>query len=195
MNVETRNIADLHEMAKNVRKHTDKQLAEYVRSIEMFGQIKPIVIADDGEILAGNGLYRALQLMGRETCECYVMHGLDAKQRRKLMLADNRVYELGITDTDMFQEIVLDLSGDLDIPGWDAELLSVLNASTIDIDDIVSDYGTFDEASVAKLEERAQQRPITEEETAQAQPAPIDESKADMQRYIVCPKCGEHICL
>lgn len=61
MNIEKRNLSDLHEMKKNVRKHTDKQLAEYVRSIEMFGQIKPIVISDDGEILAGNGLYRALQ--------------------------------------------------------------------------------------------------------------------------------------
>lgn len=197
MNIEKRNLSDLHEMKKNVRKHTDKQLAEYVRSIEMFGQIKPIVISDDGEILAGNGLYRALQSMGRESCDCVVMHGLDEKQKRKLMLADNRVYELGITDTDTFQEIVAELNGDIDIPGWDAELLSVLNASSVDLDEIVTGYGSFDEEAVSKLEERTPRTVAVEEQAApEKEHEPfVEESKAEPQRYIICPKCGERICL
>lgn len=67
MQVVTKSLADLHEAPKNVRKHTDKQIKEYVRSLEMFGQIKPIVIDEHGEIIAGNGLFLALRAMERET--------------------------------------------------------------------------------------------------------------------------------
>ena len=88
MDVVTKSLSELHEIAKNVRKHTDKQLKEYVRSLQMFGQIKPIVIDEYGEIIAGNGLYAALKSMGAETCECYVVAGLTATQKKKLMLAD-----------------------------------------------------------------------------------------------------------
>lgn len=135
--------------------------------------------------------------MGRESCDCVVMHGLDEKQKRKLMLADNRVYELGITDTDTFQEIVAELNGDIDIPGWDAELLSVLNASSVDLDEIVTGYGSFDEEAVSKLEERTPRTVAVEEQAApEKEHEPfVEESKAEPQRYIICPKCGERICL
>lgn len=143
MQVVTKSLADLHEAPKNVRKHTDKQIKEYVRSLEMFGQIKPIVIDEHGEIIAGNGLFLALRAMERETCECYIVSGLTSAQKKKLMLADNRVYELGITDVGAFEEIILDLDGDIDVPGWDEDLLSMMNATAADVDDAVLDYGRF----------------------------------------------------
>ncbi len=215
MEVVTRNIADLHEAPKNVRRHTDKQIKEYVRSLEMFGQIKPIVIDEDGEIIAGNGLFLALRAMGRETCDCYVVSGLSAAQKKKLMLADNRVYELGITDVGAFEEIVLDLDGDIDVPGWDEDLLSMMNASVGDVDDAVLDYGDFEESAVTKLSEKKQSSPAESGGTPYQPSEPItatgaagdietyreaqtreNEASVPLQhRYIVCPKCGEKICL
>lgn len=96
MKIVKKPLADLRPMEKNVRRHTDKQLKEYVRSIEMFGVIKPLVVDETGLILTGNGLYFALKSMGAEECDCYVMAGLTEAQKKKLMLADNRVYELGM---------------------------------------------------------------------------------------------------
>ena len=59
-------LADMRKMDKNVRKHTEKQIKEYVRSLEMFGQVRPIVVDEDNTIIAGNGMYDALLSMGRD---------------------------------------------------------------------------------------------------------------------------------
>ena len=86
----------LKEMDKNVRVHTKIQIKEYVRSLKMFGQTKPIVIDENGNIIIGNGLYQALLEMGKTEADCIVMNGISEKQKKKLMLADNRVYELAL---------------------------------------------------------------------------------------------------
>lgn len=125
MKITVKKLSELHKPAHNIRRHSEKQLTEYIRSIEMFGQVKPLVVAEDGEIIAGNGLYEALLRMGRETCDCYVMVGLTDVQKKKLMMADNKVYELGFTDVDVIEELVKELDGDVDVPGWEP-LLSLL---------------------------------------------------------------------
>ena len=55
MNITVKKLAELHKPTHNIRRHSDKQITEYIRSIEMFGQVKPLVVAEDGEIIAGNG--------------------------------------------------------------------------------------------------------------------------------------------
>lgn len=192
MKVVAKKLSELREATKNIRKHTDKQITEYVRSIEMFGQIKPLVIDEDGEIIAGNGLYRALMKMGKETCDCYVVEGLTPAQKKKLMLADNRVYELGITDVSAFEEIVLELNGDVDIPGWDEDLLSMMNASMPDIDEMVTSYGSYTQEEVERISERkapddaaGNGKPVTQE-TA-------DASSSTERQFVTCPHCGQRI--
>ena len=131
MKIETRKLTELHSPAKNARTHTDRQLQEYVRSINMFGQIRPLVVDETGEILCGNGLYAALQKAGRTTCDCYVVTGLSSAEKTKLALADNRVFELGETDDNILAELLQDLDGDLDIPGWDEDWLSEFLAEDV----------------------------------------------------------------
>ena len=154
MKVISKPLSELHMMEKNIRRHPEKQIKEYVRSLEMFGQMKPIVIDEAGMILAGNGLFEALRSMGAETCQCYVMKGLSSAQKKKVMLADNRVYELGITDTAIFDEIIKELEGDIDVPGWDADLLEMLNASIADANNIVENYGVYDQSEVEQVASR-----------------------------------------
>ena len=48
MNVTRKLLSELRRPERNVRMHTDKQLKEFRRSIEMFGQIRPIVVDEDG---------------------------------------------------------------------------------------------------------------------------------------------------
>lgn len=61
MKITVKKLSELHKPAHNIRRHSEKQLTEYIRSIEMFGQVKPLVVAEDGEIIAGNGLYSLLK--------------------------------------------------------------------------------------------------------------------------------------
>ena len=44
MKVTVKKLADLHPPKKNVRMHTDRQLKEFKRSIEQFGQIRPMIV-------------------------------------------------------------------------------------------------------------------------------------------------------
>lgn len=67
MRTVTKLLSELKRPERNVRMHTDKQLTEFRRSVEMFGQIRPIVIDENNVMLAGNGLYETLLSMGR-TC-------------------------------------------------------------------------------------------------------------------------------
>lgn len=103
MKVIKKNLTDLRRPERNVRIHSDKQITEFRRSIEMFGQIRPIVIDDAGVILAGNGLYEALCAMGRTEADCYIASGLTDSQKKKLMLADNRIFSLGVDDIQGFE--------------------------------------------------------------------------------------------
>ena len=187
---------------------------------------------EHGEIIAGNGLFEALTRMGRETCDCYVVTGLTDVQKKKMMMADNKVYELGFTDTDAIEQLVKELDGDTDVPGWDADLLKMLDSTIEEADEIVNDYGSFPDTEVANMNRRPVEEhipyadapsypvapPADEAPSAPAQPAaqtpaavsdnagvstytPQDspaqppQSGDDGRRYIICPKCGERICL
>ena len=48
MKVIKKPLTELRRPDRNVRMHTDKQLKEFRRSVEMFGQIRPIVVDEDG---------------------------------------------------------------------------------------------------------------------------------------------------
>lgn len=205
MEIVKKKLSELKHPEKNVRRHTEKQLKEYVRSVNMFGQTRPILCAEDGEIIVGNGLYEAMKRAGMEEADCVVMYGLTDKQRKKLMLADNRVYELGITDTAVFDAIIKDLDGDIDVPGWDEDLLEMLNQSVSETNDMIENYGTYPQEEVDRVNDRRTAVQMQEKAalTQQAQPpityasapSPATEPGAAVQRYIICPHCGERICL
>ena len=215
MKVTVKKLSALTPLRKNVRRHNDKQIGEYVRSLEMFGQIRPMVVDECGVILVGNGMYEAMKRMGAETADCYVIAGLTEARKSKLMLADNRVYELGMTDMDAFEEIISDLAGDFDIPGWDADLLETLSASAADADELVQRYGTYAPDDVQRMRER-QNAPADAPVSREASNAPLqrpsgatdgagllpdrteapparDAVEAAVGRYVICPHCGERI--
>lgn len=207
MKVVQKKLADLKPMEKNIRRHSQKQISEYVRSLRMFGQVKPLVADENGVILIGNGLYEALLSMGEEKADCYVMAGLSEKEKKKLMLADNRVYELGMTDTGVFDEIIRSLQGDVDVPGWDAELLETLNATVREVNEMVDTYGSYHPDEISRYNERppANTGPSGLQPHAggpepqghrdaypEAEPAGNAPQTASA-RYVICPKCGERI--
>ena len=184
---------------RNVRTHSEKQIKEYVRSVKKFGQTKPIVCDENNIILIGNGLYRAMLELGLKEADCYVRTDLSEKDKLKLMMADNKVYELGITDMSAIDEIVSILGGDFDIPGYDDELLNMLQMSVKEATDMVMDYGKVD---VSTPKDTAAPEVYTSEQLngqnpyAQAvNPQQIQKDDSPTGRMVICPKCGERIWL
>ena len=88
----------------------------------MFGQIRPVVIDEEGVIWCGNGLVEAARELAWETVDVYRLSGLSVKQKHKLMITDNRIYSLGFDDYDSINKIIEEI-GDFDIPGFDTETL------------------------------------------------------------------------
>lgn len=149
---------------KNVRIHSAKQIEEFKRSIEMFGQIRPIVCDEEYTIIAGNGLYAALSALGWAEADCYIVSGLSEVEKKKLMLADNRIFSLGVDDLQAFDEILLELGNDFDIPGYDASLLETLTISLDDADDYISGYGIISEESKEQMQKASEKYRMEEEE-------------------------------
>lgn len=91
---------------KSVRMHTEIQVKEFARSLEMFGQIRPIVVDGKYNIVCGNGLYLAAQSLGWAKVKVLVMNNLSEKDKKKLMIADNRIFELGVSNLEILDEFL-----------------------------------------------------------------------------------------
>lgn len=199
---------------KNIRIHTEKQLAEFEKSINMFGQIRPIVIDENNVILAGNGLYETLLRMDRKEAVCYQYTGLTENQKKKLMIADNKIFSLGIENLDTLNDFLVELQGDLEIPGFDEEILRQMVSDADEVTEKISEYGTLDEEEIRSIRENNEKREQKALESSICSPPgntintvqeqtfrepegekTENEPPTEVQRFVVCPKCGEKIWL
>lgn len=108
-----RPLKDLTPYAHNARTHDDRQVLQLVASIEEFGWTNPILIDDNGEIIAGHGRVLAAEQMGVTSIPTITLSGLTDAQKTAYRIADNR----------------LPLNA-----GWNGELLKVEIEALQDVD-------------------------------------------------------------
>ena len=208
MEIITMKLADLVKPKKNVRIHTEQQLKEFQRSVEMFGQIRPIVVDENNIILAGNGLYDTLIAMGKETAEVYRYDNLTENQKKKLMIADNKIFSLGIENLETLNSFLEDLQGDLDIPGFDEEILKQMVSEAEDITNKLSEYGTLDDEEIRNIKENGERKEQqihkieSGQDSAQQQAVLTQQNSeednketTEVRKFVICPICGEKIWL
>lgn len=195
-------LSTLKSPDKNVRIHTEKQLKEFERSIKMFGQIRPIVIDENNTILAGNGLAETLRNMGIEQADVYKISNLTENQKKKLMIADNKIFSLGIENLATLNEFLDDLGTDLDIPGFDEEILKAMVAEAEEVTSKISEYGSLDKDEVEAIRSTsATNTPDDEDNTPQSETdSPesdnaTDDDTEDTRQSVICPECGHTIWL
>ena len=107
-------MADIHPYPNNPR-WNDDAVGAVVESIEQCGYVAPIIVDEDGVILAGHTRYKALQKLGRESATVLVRSGMTDEQKRKYRLLDNKTHELSGWD---FSLLETELAG-LDFDGFD----------------------------------------------------------------------------
>lgn len=100
MKVIKKRLDDLKHPEKNVRIHSEQQIRELKRSLEKFGQTRALVVDENNVILIGNGLYEAMVSLGYQEASVYVKTELSENDKKKLMIADNKTYALGIDNLD-----------------------------------------------------------------------------------------------
>ena len=176
----------------------------------MFGQIRPIVVDENNVILAGNGLYDTLVAMGKNEADIYKYESLTENQKKKLMIADNKIFGLGIENFDTFNSFLEELQGDLDIPGFDEDILRQMVSEAEDVTEKISEYGVLDEDEIQSIRENSARR---EQQTRSQDAAEkmgqdfsgmsaenfIQEKQdteiTEIKKFVFCPKCGEKIWL
>src|SRR4029077_10300124 len=93
------------------RHHSAPQIAEIAGSIRAFGFSNPILVSENGDIIAGHGRLAAARKLGMGEAPVVVLRGLTELQRRQLVLADNRIALNASWDAEMLSLELADLSG------------------------------------------------------------------------------------
>lgn len=217
MKVIKKRLDDLKHPEKNVRIHSGQQIRELKRSLEKFGQTRALVVDENNVILIGNGLYEAMVSLGYQEASVYVKTELSENDKKKLMIADNKTYALGIDNLDTLNEFLEELQGDLDIPGYDEEILQQMVADADEVTEKISEYGTLDESEIQKIKEaneKREQKAAAAEisdnnsENSSENPNTSDNQSSERQnttetepeitetrKFVICPNCGEKIWL
>lgn len=111
MRVESVRVEDLTPYERNAKVHTEEQVRMIANSIEEFGFNNPVLVDDDGVILAGHGRVEAAKALGMEEVPCVRITDLTDEQKRAYILADNRLAELSGWDDSMLDLELLNIEG------------------------------------------------------------------------------------
>lgn len=84
-------IEALRPAAANARVHSKKQIKQIARSIQRYGFNAPVLVGDDGEIIAGHGRVEAAKLLGLDTVPTICLAHLSEIERRAYLIADNKI--------------------------------------------------------------------------------------------------------
>lgn len=145
-----RRIASLRPYDRNARTHSKKQIQQIATSISRFGFNNPVLVSDEGQIIAGHGRVEAARLLGWQTVPTIALSHLSERERRAYVLADNK----------------LALNA-----GWDKEILAIELQALVDLEFDVELTG-FSLAEVdLLLDEAGEANPSGADEPEDAVPA------------------------
>lgn len=188
MNITKKNINDITPNEKNTRKHSDAQINELWKSVDKFGTIRPIVIDENGVILAGHGLFEAYKRNGVEEVDVLIIDNLSESDKKKLLLADNKIYAMGVDDYSTIEEILAELGkdNDFEVPGYDSDILEEMYGIK-SVEDDVKASDTPVQQVVKEINEKSKPSARIEEARKEA----VEEA----EKYVICPNCGEKVYL
>lgn len=117
-------IDTVSEDPSNVRSHPDENVAGIKASLRRFGQQRPVLVDQNGVIVAGNGTVRSMRELGHGHL-AVVRTKLTGADRTAYAIVDNRLTELG---------------------GWKTELVDALAALRSDesIDEVLTGFSDKD---------------------------------------------------
>jgi hypothetical protein len=132
LTVERVPISSLEPDPENARKHSQRNLDAIAKSLDRFGQRRPLVVWGD-RIIAGNGTAEAARFLGWDEIDITrVPQDWTQEQARAYALADNRTAEMAEWDG---QELLSALES------LDGELLAASGFSQEDLDDLEKVWG------------------------------------------------------
>lgn len=136
--VERRPTASLVPYARNARTHTDAQIAQVAASIREFGWTIPVLIDEDGTIIAGHCRVLAAHVLAIHDLPVMTARGWSDAKRRAYVIVDNQLalnagwdHEVLAVEIDELR----DLNFDLTLLGFDPGTLNDLIGTPNDAPD------------------------------------------------------------
>jgi len=123
--------AKLVPYARNSRTHSDEQVAQIAASIREWGWTNPILVDEDGGLIAGHGRLLAARKLGLTQIPTMVAKGWSEAQKKAYVIADNKLALNAGWDLELLAVELGDLQGfdfDLMLTGFSDEELSKLLA-------------------------------------------------------------------
>jgi hypothetical protein len=114
-------LDDLIPYARNSRTHSDEQVAQIAASIKEFGFTNPVLIDDEGGIIAGHGRCMAARKLKLDEVPCIRLTGLTDAQKKAYIIADNKLaLNAGWDDEMLALEIqeLQEMSFDIELMGF-----------------------------------------------------------------------------
>ncbi|WP_449474085.1 ParB/Srx family N-terminal domain-containing protein [Sphingobium chungangianum] len=161
LKVELRPLAAVRPAKRNARTHSEKQIEQIASSIRQFGLTTPIIVNDEGMIVAGHGRHAAAKLLGMADVPVIPIHDLDPAELRTYALADNRIAQNAGWDAEVlrieFEELnALELSFDLEITGFSTTEMDQLLVITPEEEKLEK----LPEATVSRSQRIAQEKAL-----------------------------------
>ena len=127
--VERWKIERLVPYARNARTHSDEQVAQIAASIREWGWTTPVLVDEDGGIIAGHGRTLAAQRLQMTEVPVMVARGWSDAKKRAYILADNKLalnagWENELLNLELSELKELDF--DLELIGFSADEIAAL---------------------------------------------------------------------
>lgn len=119
-------LSDLIPYVNNSRTHSGEQINQIASSIKEFGFTNPVLIDEQGGIIAGHGRVLAAGKLGHNEVPCIVLDGLTEAQKKAYIIADNQLPQNAGWDLDMLKlelETLQELEFDIDLIGFEDDFL------------------------------------------------------------------------
>ena len=128
-----RPAAELRPHAGNARVHSAEQLEQIKASMLAFGFTNPLLVDEDGVLIAGHGRLEAASALGMAKVPVIVLRHLSAAQKEALRLADNRIAENATWDQALLRDALAGLRVDhaveLELTGFGTDEIAAILAA------------------------------------------------------------------
>ena len=113
----------------NARTHSNKQVGQIAESIKRFGFNNPVLIDENGVIVAGHGRVAAAKLLGLKVVPALRLSHLSAAEKKAYILADNKLAEnAGWNKENLAIELqeLVDLNFEVELTGFETGEIAII---------------------------------------------------------------------